>query len=63
MVVFCFLDFGFVVGCDFGFVVGCGGGGGGGVDDDVGDGCDERWERTAEMGKREKLSERRSQMR
>ena len=52
MVVFCFLDFGFVVGCDFGFVVfvvgcdfgfvvGCGGGGGV-VDDDVGDGCDER---------------------
>ena len=42
MVVFCFLDFGFVVGCDFGFVVGCGGGGGGGGGDDVGDGCDER---------------------
>ena len=32
-------------------------------DDGDGDGCDERWERKAKMRKREKLSERRSQMR
>ena len=48
--VFCFLDFGFVV-----VLVG-----GGGVVVDDGDGCDER---EADIRNREKLSERRVQMR